>query len=236
MVKPRASSPLFFGGTQHPLGPARAHSGAPLLPESGCPSGPSRAPWNIIARLCVCQCVCVCVCVSVCLSVRSINAWASNSSLNGDSTWRPSKARVSPGPVQWRSPTPCQLLHASWLYFSSGPVPGLSCPWSPTPCRCSRVRVRRVVVPKNIQPARTKCSWTTTLTGKLSSFGFDPRRSSNFSFCFSTLGLSLTARAEAMARHASIGESSWCHKLLLNQPNFFYLKWRPAVSEETPTK
>ena len=34
---------------------------------------------------------------------------------------------------------------------------------------CSRVRVRRVVVPKNIQPARrpTKCSWTTTLTGKL---------------------------------------------------------------------
>ena len=73
--------------------------------------------------------------------------------------------------------------------------------------RCSRVRVRRVVVPKNIQPARTKCSWTTTLTGKLSSFGFDPRRSSNFSFCFSTLGLSLPARAKAMARHASIGES-----------------------------
>ena len=58
-----------------------------LLPESGCPSGPSRAPWNIIARLCVC------------LSVRSINAWASNSSLNGGSTWRPSKARASSGPV-----------------------------------------------------------------------------------------------------------------------------------------
>ena len=73
--------------------------------------------------------------------------------------------------------------------------------------RCSRVRVRRVVVPKNIQPARTKCLWTTTLTGKLSSFGFNPRKSSNFSFCFSTVGLSLTARAEAMARHASNAES-----------------------------
>ena len=44
-----------------------------------------------------------------------------------------------------------------------------------------------VVVPKNIQPARTKCSWTTTLTGKLSSFGLDPRRSSNFSFCLLVL-------------------------------------------------
>ena len=32
-----------------------------LLPESGARSGPSRAPWNIIAR------VCVCVCLSVCL-------------------------------------------------------------------------------------------------------------------------------------------------------------------------
>ena len=28
-------------------------------------------------------------CASVCLSVSSINAWASNSSLNGGSTWRP---------------------------------------------------------------------------------------------------------------------------------------------------
>ena len=28
-----------------------------FLPESGCPSGPSRAPWNIIARLCVCVCL-----------------------------------------------------------------------------------------------------------------------------------------------------------------------------------
>ena len=28
----------------------------------------------------------------------------------------------------------------------------------PNACRCSRVRVRRVAVPKNIQPARTKCS------------------------------------------------------------------------------
>ena len=27
------------------------------------PSGPSRAPWNIIARLCVCVSVCVCVCL-----------------------------------------------------------------------------------------------------------------------------------------------------------------------------
>ena len=102
--------------------------------------------------------------------------------------------------------------------------------------RCSRVRVRRVAVPKNIQPARTKCSWTTTLTGKLSSFGFDPRRSSNFSFCFSTVGLSLTARAEAKARHASIAESCLCHKLLLNPSNFFIWSGGPVVSEETRAK
>ena len=50
------------------------------------------------------------------------------------------------------------------------------------PRRCSRVGVRSEAVPKNIQPAPTKCSCTTTLTSKLSSFGLDPRRSSNFSF------------------------------------------------------
>ena len=108
----------------------------------------------------------------------------------------------------------------------------------PDRSRCSRVRVRRVVVPKNIQPARTKCSWTATLTGKLSSFGFDPRRSSNFSLCFSTLGLSLTARAEAMTRHASIGESSWCHKLLLNPSNSFFIWSRgpPWVKRHEPNR
>ena len=53
------------------------------------------APCNIIARL----------------SVSSINAWASNSSLNGGSTWRPVQS-FSSGPV--RDPvvvaTPCQLV------------------------------------------------------------------------------------------------------------------------------
>ena len=89
-----------------------------------------------------------------------------------------------------------------------------------------------------IQPTRTKCSWTATLTGKLSSFGFDPRRSSNFTFCFSTLGLSLTARAEAMASQASIGESCWCHKLLccVIHPTFFIWSGGPVVSEETRAK
>ena len=38
-------------------------------------------------------------------------------------------------------------------------------------------------------------------------------------FPFWTLGLSLTSRAEAMARHVSISESCWCHKLLLNPSN-----------------
>ena len=52
-------------------------------------------------------------------------------------------------------------------------------------CRCSQVWVRRVAVPKNEQHARITCSWTTTPTGKLSNFGLKPRRSSNFSFCFS---------------------------------------------------
>ena len=48
----------------------------------------------------------------------------------------------------------------------------------------SRVSVPRVAVPKNIQPACTKFSWSTRLTGKYSSFGIGQRRSSNFSFCF----------------------------------------------------
>ena len=95
-------------------------------------------------------------------------------------------------------------------------------------CRCSRVRVRRVVVPKNIQPARTKCSWTTTLTGKLSSFGFDPRWSSNFSFCFSTVGLGLTALPRqwpGMPRSLSPAGVTNCCWI---DPTFFYLKWRPS--------
>ena len=41
-------------------------------------------------------------------------------------------------------------------------------------------------------------------------------------FLFWTLGLSLTARAEAMARHISIGESCRCHKLLLNPSNSLF--------------
>ena len=98
--------------------------------------------------------------------------------------------------------------------------------------RCSRVRVRRVAVPKNIQPARTKCSWTTTQTGKLSSFGFDPCRSSNFTFCSSTVGLSLTADRLRVPRQwlgmprlpslAGVTNCCWIH------PTFFYLKWRPS--------
>ena len=101
--------------------------------------------------------------------------------------------------------------------------------------RCSRVRVRRVAVPKNIQPARTKCSWTTTLTGKLSSFSLDPRRSSNFSFCFWTLGLSLTALAEDMARYASIAESCWGHKLFFESMQLFFWRGGP-VNEDARTK
>ena len=102
-------------------------------------------------------------------------------------------------------------------------------------CRCSRVRVRRVVVPKNIQPARTKYSWTTTPTGKLSSFSLDPHRSSNFSLCFSALGLSLTALAEAMARYASIDEPCWCHKLLFESIQLFFWSGGP-VNEDAWTK
>ena len=56
-----------------------------LLPSLG-RQGQS-APCNIIARL------------SVCLSVSSINAWASNSSLNGGSTWCPVQS-FSSGPVR----------------------------------------------------------------------------------------------------------------------------------------
>ena len=86
-----------------------------LLPESGAHQGPVGLLGTLLR---------ICVCVCVCLSVRSINVWASNGSLNGGSTWRPRppKARVSSGPVQLWSPTPGQLLHASWLswlYFSS---------------------------------------------------------------------------------------------------------------------
>ena len=102
-------------------------------------------------------------------------------------------------------------------------------------CRCSRVRVRRVVVPKNIQPACTKYSWTTTLTGKLSSFSLDPHRSSNFSLCFSALGISLTALAEAMARYASIDEPFWCHKLLFESIQLFFWSGGP-VKEDARTK
>ena len=68
-----------------------------IIARVWCPSGPSRAPWNIIARLSVC----------VCVSVRSINAWASNSSLNGGSTHVTS--RLNPSGV-------------GRIYFSSGPV------------------------------------------------------------------------------------------------------------------
>ena len=75
------------------------------------------APCNIIARL------------SVCLSVRSINAWVSNSSLNGGSTWRP---------VRSFSSGHGRPLPASWVQFSSQVYAlalrsaGL---WSPTLCR-----------------------------------------------------------------------------------------------------
>ena len=75
-----------------------------LLPSLG-RQGQS-VPCNIFARPCVC----------VCVSVRSINAWVSNSSLNGGSTWRPVQS------------------------FSSGPVRS----WSPTPCRCQLVSIQSV--------------------------------------------------------------------------------------------
>ena len=77
------------------------HTKYPILPflifaESGPVRGQS-APCNIIAHL------------SVCGSVRSINAWVSNSSLNRGSTWRPVQSFLS-GPVRSWSPTPCQLV------------------------------------------------------------------------------------------------------------------------------
>ena len=94
-------------------------------------------------------------------------------------------------------------------------------------CRCSRVRVRRVVVPKTIQSARTKCSWTATLTGKLSSFGLDPRRSSNFSFCFEhsdSVWLPVPRPWPGMprsARLAGVTNCCWIHPTL-------YLKSMPS--------
>ena len=90
-------------------------------------------------------------------------------------------------------------------------------------CQCSRARVRRVAVPKNIQPTCAKCSSTTMLTGKLSSFGFDPHRSSSFSFCFEHAeSVWLRVPRPWPCRHASIGESCRCHKLLLNPSNSLF--------------
>ena len=63
-----------------------------LLPSLG-RQGQS-APCNIIAHLCVC------------LSVRSINAWVANRSLNGGSTWRPVQS-FSSGPGR---PLPASLF------------------------------------------------------------------------------------------------------------------------------
>ena len=98
--------------------------------------------------------------------------------------------------------------------------------WNMKHFRCSRVRVRRVVVPKNIQPARTKCSWTTTLTGKISSFGLDPRRSSNFSFWFEhsdSVWLRVPRPWPGMPRSANLAGATNCCWI---QPTL-YLKWRP---------
>ena len=71
-------------------------------PKLSCPSL-GGSPVGLLATL-------LSVCVSVCLSVRSINAWGSNCSLN----------RLSTGRREWDG-------------FTSRPV--LSGPWSPTPCR-----------------------------------------------------------------------------------------------------
>ena len=68
-------------------------------------------------------------------------------------------------------------------------------------------------------------------------FKFRPRPAweFQFQFLFWTLGLSLTARAEAMARHASIGETCWCHKLLLSSSNsLFEVDSPPWVKRHEP--
>ena len=113
-----------------------------------------------------------------------------------------------------------------WHYLgmcscSRPPVSGLAQTSCLSLFRCSRVRVRRAVVPKNVQPARTKCSWTTTLTGKLSSFGLDPRRSSNFSFCFEH---SDSVWLRGPRPWPGMPRSCWCHKLLLNPSNSFFFE------------
>ena len=95
--------------------------------------------------------------------------------------------------------------------------------WHSKERRCSRVRVRRVAVPKNIQPARTKCWWTTTLAGKLSSFGLDPRGSSSFSFCFEhsdSVWLRVPRQWPGMPRSANLAGVTNCHPTV-------YLKWMP---------
>ena len=83
------------------------------------------------------------MCVRV--SVRSINAWVSNSSLNGGSTWRPVQS-FSSGPVRschsW-SPTPCQLVSIQSVRETIHSIvyvlalrSSISCQlWSPTLCR-----------------------------------------------------------------------------------------------------
>ena len=97
-------------------------------------------------------------CASVCLSVSSINAWASNSSLNGGSTWCPVQSFLS-GPVRSWSPTPCQLESCGSpftpIVYALALRSSISCQlWSPTLALCrvvwivlfARARVSSVLV------------------------------------------------------------------------------------------
>ena len=89
------------------------------------PSGPSRAPWNIIARLCVCLSVC---------SLHKCMSFNQQFEAPRDVPLRPESRPVlfSGGrPL----PASCYMLAG----FTSRPV--LSGLWSPTPCRLVRARV-----------------------------------------------------------------------------------------------
>ena len=93
----------------------------------------------------------------------------------------------------------------------------------PVAGRCSRVRVRRVVVPKNIQPAPYQVLVNYYADGQTFKFRLRPAQEFQFQFLFFNSRTQSDCAAEAMARHASIAESCWCHKLLLNSSNFFFL-------------
>ena len=67
-------------------------------------------------------------------------------------------------------------------------------------------------------------------------FKFRPRPAQEFQFQFLFWTLSLTACAEAMARHASISESCLCQKLLLNPSNSLFKVDAPWMKRHKPNR